>query len=128
VIAGCTVAKPQKLSSDDRLLLHSPDGKIQVAVTAKGWLSYAVSVDGQPIIRESKLGLQLSHGEKLGQDVELLQAERHAVDSVWENPWGKRRHVRDRHNELRLVLREQSGAGRKFEVVFRAFDDGVAFR
>jgi alpha-glucosidase len=128
VIAGCTVAKPQKLSSDDRLLLHSPDGKIQVAVTAKGWLSYAVSVDGQPIIRESKLGLQLSHGEKLGQDVELLQAERHAVDSVCENPWGKRRHVRDRHNELRLVLREQSGAGRKFEALLRAFDDGVAFR
>jgi alpha-glucosidase len=128
VVAGCTGPKPQRLSSDERLLLHSPDGKIQVAVTANGWLSYGVSVDGQPIIRKSRLGLQLSDGGKLGPDVMLLHADHQAADSTWENPWGKRRHVRDRHNELRLVLREQTGAGRRFEVVFRAFDDGVAFR
>src|SRR5450755_2774426 len=106
VIAGCTAAAPQKLSSGDRLRLHSPDGKIEVVVKANGSLSYAVSVDGQAIIRESRLGLQFSDGGKLGPEVELLKAERRTTDATWENPWGKRRRVRDHYHELRLVLRE----------------------
>jgi alpha-glucosidase len=34
--------------------------------------------------------------------------------------------VRDQHNELRVFLEEQSG--RPFEIVVRAFDDGIGFR
>ena len=36
--------------------------------------------------------------------------------------------MRDQHNQLHLLLREQSADGRTFEVVFRVFNDGVAFR
>ena len=45
-----------------------------------------------------------------------------------EIDFGKRRVVRDLHNELQLVLRERSGDGRTFGVTFRAMNDGVAFR
>src|SRR6266699_17466 len=36
--------------------------------------------------------------------------------------------VRDHHNELRVSVAEVASPGRRFGVVFRAFDDGVAFR
>ena len=109
------------------LSLRSPDGKIEVAISAGGILSYAVNVDGMPVIGESKLGLQFRDGADLDRDVELLRAERRSADSTWENRWGKRRKVRDHYNELRLIMHEKSDTGRNFEVVFRAYDDGVGF-
>lgn len=109
------------------LTLQSPDGKIEVKIVARGPLTYAVNVDGRPVLTPSRLGLELRDETALGPDVELRKAVRSASDTTWENHFGKRRQVRDQHNELRLVLREKPG-GRNFDVIFRAFNDGVAFR
>ncbi len=128
VFAGGVRANERDSSSKGGLALRSPDGKIEIVVIAEGALSYAISVDERPVLRESKLALQFRDGVALGGNVELLKAERTSADSTWENRWGKRRQVRDQYNELRLLLREKSAPGRTFEVVFRAFDDGVGFR
>jgi alpha-glucosidase len=85
-------------------------------------------VDGQPVIVAAKLGLRLRDGTTLGRNVELVSATHQSHDSTWENPFGKRRIVHDQHNELRLLLNERSVEGRTFAVVFRASNDGVAFR
>jgi alpha-glucosidase len=110
------------------LELRSPDGRIAVEVNPSGSLTYRVSVDGTPVLNDSRLGLRLRDGVTLGDDVELVGASRSESDSTWTNPLGKRREVRDHHRELALTLRERSGSGRLFSVVFRAFDDGVGFR
>jgi len=47
-------------------------------------------------------------------------------DETWEQPWGERRRVRDRHNEL--LMQFEDDAGRRFDVRVRAFDDGIGFR
>jgi alpha-glucosidase len=47
---------------------------------------------------------------------------------VWEQPWGEVALVRDLHNELRVSVAETAEPGRRFVVVFRAFEDGIAFR
>jgi alpha-glucosidase len=127
ILIGYIMAGDGDPLNANRLILLSPDGKIEVAIMAHGALSYSVRVDGQPILGESKLGLQFRDGADLGRDVELLKADRGSTDTTWENRWGKRSLVRDRHNELRLVLREKSIPSRIFEVWFRAFDDGIGF-
>jgi alpha-glucosidase len=109
-------------------VLRSPDESIEVSISVGGMLSYSVRVDGQSLVASSRLGLRLRNGTVFGQDVELVGATHQTSDSTWENPLGKRRTVRDQHNQLQLLLRERSAAGRTFEVVFRAFNDGVAFR
>ena len=108
------------------LELQSPDGRIVVTVNPTGAITYRVAVDGTPVLNESRLGLRLRDGE-LGRDVTLAKADRSEVDAAWVNPLGKRREVRDHHRELALTLRERAG-GREFQVIFRAFDDGVGFR
>jgi alpha-glucosidase len=128
LLTGCVSTSDSHSSSPGRLTLRSPDGQIEVAVSAPGVLTYAVSVDGQPVVRESKLGLQFRDGTTLGRNVELLKAVRRSANTTWENRFGKRLHVRDQHQELRLVLREKSAANRTFEVIFRAFNDGIGFR
>ncbi|HWI58078.1 MAG TPA: glycoside hydrolase family 97 N-terminal domain-containing protein, partial [Bacillota bacterium] len=127
-LAGCTATREQRVAPASNLTVHSPDGKIEVAIVARGALTYAVRVDGQAVVRDSKLGLQMRDGATLGSDVELVRAEQRTVNRTWKNHWGKRRQVREHYNELRLVLRQTSGLNRNFEVLFRAFDDGVGFR
>jgi alpha-glucosidase len=121
---GTLAAAPA--STNATLELRSPDGRIAVTVNATGALAYRVAVDGVPMLNESRLGLRLRDGE-LGRDVALVKADRTEADTIWTNPLGKRRQVRDHHCELAVTLREQS-SGREFQVIFRAFDDGIGFR
>lgn len=106
----------------------SPDGTIELAVQVGGPLAYSVSVDGRLIVGPSKLGLRLRDGTMLGQDVELLSSAQQSEDSTWENPFGKRRVVRNHYRELRLLLAEKSVEDRSFQMIFRVYDDGVAIR
>ncbi len=122
LLAGC--ATP---NASGPLALQSPDGRIAVQLTAAGPLNYAVSVDGRRILNDSRLGLKFRDGVELGRDVEVVKAIRSSTDKTWEDPFGKRRQVRDHYNELRLALVEKS-SGKKFEVIFRAFNDGIGFR
>ncbi len=108
--------------------VRSPDGTIEVSIDVTGPLAYSIRIDGQSVIAPSKLGLKLQNGTQFGQKVELVKATHQSSDSTWQNSLGKRRVVRDQHNQLHLLLREQSAEGATFEIVFRVFNDGVAFR
>src|ERR1035438_8849168 len=110
------------------LTLRSPDWSIVTHIEAQGTLAYSVEIDGQRVVNESRLGLRFSQpaGETLGADTALIHVDRRSQDHTWENRFGKRRQVRDHYNELCLKCSERSG--RTFEVIFRAYDDGVAFR
>lgn len=115
-------------ASNDNVIA-SPDGKIKVAVTANGsQFTYAVSVDGKPIINPSHLGLDLQNGITLGQNVTIVNTSHRSNNTNWNNPLGKSSTVRDNYNEIRLQLEEKSAKNIKFEVIFRAFNDGIGFR
>jgi len=110
--------------------LDSPGGVLAVAVTldADGRPGYAVTRGGVPVIAESRLGFILSNAPKLERGFRLDGTERRGVDATWEQPWGERRFVRNRHRELRVRLVEKRAGGRRLDLLFRAFDDGVGFR
>jgi len=110
------------------LKVQSPDGTIEATIRVDGPLSYSVTVDGQPIIADARLGLMLREGTTLGADVELSSSATRSEDLLWENPLGKRRVVRNQYRELTLLLAERSAKDRTFQLVVRVFDDGVAFR
>src|SRR5688572_16023755 len=126
--AGQESAAPAPPAQPPTQVLRSPDESIDVSISVGGPLSYSVRVDGQPLVAPSRLGLRLRNGTVFGRDVELVSANHQTNDTTWENRLGKRRNVRDHHNQLQLLLRERSAAGRTFEVVFRAFNDGIAYR
>jgi alpha-glucosidase len=87
-----------------------------------------VSRLGTPVILASRLGFLLTDAPKLERNFTIAEAGRRSTDQRWEQPWGERRFVRDRHNELRVRLTETVAPGRSMDVVFRVFDDGVGFR
>jgi alpha-glucosidase len=124
LLAGCTSTKPD--DSGGRVSIKSPDGTIELTIRGNGPLTYAMSVDGKPLLADSRLGLKFKDGATIGDNARLVKVERGQSDTTWENKFGKRSTVRDHHNELRAFFMEQSG--RPFEIEVRAFDDGIGFR
>ena len=109
--------------------LQSPNGEIEVGVSAQdGRLMYSVHYRGEAVVRPSRLGLLFQQRHGFDEGMMLLdEPERESRDTVWEQPWGENRYVRDRHNEL-VVTAEHRLSGAVVRIRFRAFDDGVGFR
>ncbi len=106
--------------------VQSPDQSIVMTLQANGPLTYSLSVDGRPVLNKSRLGLKFKDGLTLGANARVAKIEHSSSDRTWENKLGKRRSVRVHFNEVRVSFLEQSG--RPFELLVRAFDDGIGFR
>ncbi|MDQ7813323.1 glycoside hydrolase family 97 protein [Brevundimonas sp.] len=108
----------------------SPEGVISVEVTADkdGFVSYAVSRLGRPVIAPSRLGFLLTDARKLERAFGILSQTVASHDDTWEQPWGERRFIRNRYTQLRVELQERWGLMRRMDVVFRIHDDGLGFR
>jgi alpha-glucosidase len=108
----------------------SPGKVVEVAVTLDyaGRPGYTVAYRGKPLIEDSRLGFLLSDAPKLERSFKVESSATRSFDETWEQPWGERRFVRNRYNELRVRLRETRSPFRALDVVFRLYDDGLGFR
>ena len=107
----------------------SPDGRNEVTVAVReGGLYYSVKRDGKPVLTPSRLGFAFRGADSLRGALRITGTARATRDESWAQPWGEVARVRDHHNELRVRVAEERAPGRRFAVVFRAFDDGVGFR
>jgi alpha-glucosidase len=106
----------------------SPDGKISLMFKlTDGTPAYVVNFKGRPVILSSALGFELKDGSmKTG--FTLLDAERSAKDETWVQPWGEQKKVRNHYDELTVTLQQAGEPGRKLRIIFRVFDDAIAFR
>ena len=101
--------------------LRSPDGKIVVTVRAEQQISYDVSVNGNKVIENATLSLDVDH-QKLGSGAKLVSVKNDTVDRAIEPPIKvKSAKIREHYNQLRLSFTN-------FAVTFRAYNEGVAYR
>ena len=102
--------------------LLSPDGHIQVTVRTEGALRYDVYADGIPVMTDNTLSLTLSD-RILGESPQLRKAVRGQIDETLHPLLAlKASAVRNRCNVLTLQFKGG------WQVEFRAYDDGVAYR
>ncbi|HEY3914298.1 MAG TPA: glycoside hydrolase family 97 catalytic domain-containing protein, partial [Verrucomicrobiae bacterium] len=106
----------------------SPDQQIRVTISTAGPLKYSVALNGTDVVGNSTLGLKFHDGTELGQHVELAGSSSRSVNNSWKNRFGKHSVVHDKYNEVRLQFRELASPQKRFGMIFRAYDDGVAFR
>ncbi len=100
----------------------SPNGRIDFAVAIGARLSYDVTFDEKPLMRGATLSLEVDHVRLGGQPNVKSTRFRH-VDAKIEPPVRQTSAVlADVYNELRLEC--EGGYG----IVFRAYDQGVAYR
>jgi alpha-glucosidase len=128
--SGLLVLLAHAASAETIATVASPGNVLSVAVTVndEGRPGYTVARSGRMIIGESRLGFLLTDAPKLERNFQGAGSQTRSVDETWEQPWGERRYVRNRYNELRVDLVEKTPLARTFTVVFRLYDDGVGFR
>ncbi len=120
--------KAVKSAKIEEYSVASPDGKILVTVAVGEKIAYSVSSHGQPVVLPSAFRLEFKDAPALGGDCRVRSHSVLPVKSEWENRLGKRRHVVENGNEMRLVLDERQVPKRRLELVLRAYNDGIAFR
>ncbi len=130
LICVSTLAPAETLApSATESSIESPGKILRVVVRIdEGRAEYRVERLGEPLIAPSRLGFLLRGAEKLERNLELAAQSTREVDETWEQPWGESRFVRNHYRELRVTLAEQAPRNRRFDVVFRVYDDGLGFR
>ena len=110
-------------------VLLSSDGQVEVTIeVVDGDLNYSVALGETMLLARSAVGLAFSDDVDAVSDVTVVGGSRRDVDTTWTPVWGKSAEVVDRFSEITVHLQETATAARRFDVVFRAYDDGVAFR
>ena len=125
------------LGAAEPLTVASPDGNLQVAFELKTnpqpYLPgerayYRVSYKGVPVLTDSPLGIDFIDMRPMDRDFEIVGTARDSHDDTWENHFGTASPVRDHYNQLGVSLREKQAPFRRVDVIFRAYNEGVAFR
>ena len=102
--------------------LKSPNGKIEVSVQVGDRITYDVRLNGKPLLHDSRISIDVNH-RTIGLNPEVDAAKTTTVDReltpVVSQKFAK---LREHYNELFLAM-----AG-NYVVVFRAYNEGVAYR
>ena len=100
----------------------SPDGKISVEIQAGEELSYMVRYEGDVIVDKSEIAMTLADGTVVGASSRITSAKKNRVAENISAPLYRQKEFTAEANEI--VLKMKGG----FNVTFRAYNDGVAYR
>lgn len=101
--------------------LASPDGKLKIAVENGEGVTYTLSYDGDMLIDRSEINMLLTDGTIYGGVQKAPKVTRRTVNQILPAVTYKKAQVVDNFNEMTLKYKE-------FSIVFRAYDEGVAYR
>lgn len=102
--------------------LKSPDGKINITVAAAPKLTWTVTHENTTVITPSEIALKLTGGEVLGNNMTVANVKTITVNTSFTSPFYKKSSVVDNYNQLTITGKNDYG------VIFRAYNDGVAYR
>ena len=112
----------------DADVVTSPNGIVSIDFQLKNGIpTYKVDYKGKPVIKESRLGLELRDGKNLMDGFEQLNVTTSTFDETWQPVWGEVKEIRNHYNELLAELKQPS-TDRYMNIRFRVYDDGVGFR
>ena len=120
IAAACFAVSICAYAADKNIQLMSPDGHVVANIKAGSNLSYSVFYDGEQLLGESKIQMKLTDGSTYGGG-KLLKFTRRSADETFRPVAYKRAEVRDHYNEVTLSYKNCN-------VIFRAYDDCLAYR
>lgn len=123
LLLTCTCALfALSVQGQKQLLLSSPDGKLKSTITVGDKLTYDISCNGQQVLAPSPISATLDYGKVWGDKARLAKVTEKKNDTQIDAPFYRSSCVRDYYNELTLRFKGD------YSVVFRAYNDGVAYR
>lgn len=122
---------PSGFARAEGQVLDSPDHRIQIAIEMPepGTTNrpvWSATFQHQPLLTQCALGIRTADGGELFSGVKVTSERRQSVNRVIPVLFGKADHAEDAFNECRLTV--ETPQGRRLDVIFRCYNDAVAFR
>jgi alpha-glucosidase len=124
-------------SKDGDIHLSSPNGNVSLTFAVKqnpipypkgARPCYTVSFKAATVVKDSPLGLAFESDEPLERNFELSRVAFSRINENYSMPYGVRKIFPDRYSQAVVSVTETTGRQIKMDLVFRAYDEGVAFR
>jgi hypothetical protein len=114
-------AQSTVLSPNDKL-------KIQFQLSEQGMPQYEVFFKNQLVVKKSSLGLKLKDESKqLMSQFMVDSVKMSKTDETWKPVLGANETIRNQYQEMKVFL-TQKRSGLKLNLVFKVFNEGIAFR
>jgi hypothetical protein len=109
--------------------IQSPSGKIDVhfQLSANGQPTYYVNYKDKAVILESTLGIKLKEKLALDCNFEIIGSKSVTFNESWNPVLGEQAIIVNHYNEFMVSLINKDSKV-KMNIIFRVFDEGVAFR
>ena len=101
--------------------LKSPDGNLVVSIEAGEGISYSLTHGEDLLLDKTGISMTTVEGVLFGGIQPVKKVSRRSVSETIETVVYKKAEVKDEFNEITLRFKQ-------FSVVFRAYDDGMAYR
>lgn len=112
--------KPAEIQGEYTLV--SPDGRLAAEIVISDHIAYNLTMGGTKILNDCAMALVLERGIAYGTNPTLKKADTQSVDKTIDAVNYQKAQVTDRYNRLTLDF------GDNFDVEFRAYDEGFAYR
>lgn len=114
---------PACLPAQSAFTLAAPNGALRITIETTPVLTWRLDLHDQPLLNTAPISMEIENVGILGDRVNVLKAEKLTVDQLQAPPvHQKSATIREHYNELTLRCAGDWG------VVFRAYDEGVAYR
>ena len=134
LLVGLVAASSPAKAEQAPIRAESPNRQVRIELVlersgdAEGVPHWRAFYKNRPIILNSRLGVDVVEAPGLGGPCVVESVQTHSLSKEYVVPVGKRRRVVDRCTETLVALRERGSRGRRWELLLRAYNDGVAFR
>ena len=109
-------------------IVQSPSKQITlIFALSEGQPTYSITYKNKPVVLKSYLGLKIKAARDLDANFQIDSVRQIKINETWEPVLGEQSHIKNNYNELTIAL-SQPLTNRKINIIFRVFDEGVAFR
>jgi alpha-glucosidase len=123
LLGGCMSPRSQVIT------VRSPDEMLEVGFfLIDGVPHYEATYGGADLILPSSMGFTFRRSKPMRGGFSIEGSSDREFRETWRPVWGQRREITNHYNELAVRLKEKKSPRRELNIVFRVFNDGLAFR
>lgn len=107
---------------EENVALQSPNGNLKVDISVGKYIKYILYSNGEQMVDEASLSMSRTDRVVWGYNSTLMDVQKNSVNEVIKAPFYTKNEVSDVYNEVVFIFKEN------FKIVFRAYDEGMAYR
>lgn len=113
---------PLTAFSQKKYTLKSPNGKLKAELTLGDQIKYKIFHEQDILLEDSPISMELDQNTFFGLKPKVRRTHQKSVNEVINASVYKKRKIDNTYNELTIDFKGN------YSVIFRAFDDGIAYR